>query len=63
MKTVKIRKKDPSRSKRLLGLDYINCYPTEWERQLRDDIDRGYRFFYEQRGMKPPRVSKDILCF
>jgi hypothetical protein len=48
---------------RELGLDYEKTFATAWEKQLRDDIDRGYRYFHEQRGNKPPRVSKDVLFY
>lgn len=65
VRTVKASRinRDRTRSKRQLGLDYEHTYPTPWERQLREDIDRGYKYFYEQRGTQPPRVSKDILFF
>lgn len=52
-----------TRSKRELGMDYEKTFASAWEKQLRDDIDRGYRYFYAQRGMKPPRVSTDIICY
>jgi hypothetical protein len=53
-----------TKSKRELGLDYQKTYPTPWEKQLIADIDRGYRFFYEQRpSLAMPRVSKDIINY
>ena len=64
VKTVKASRVDKrTRSKRELGMDYEKTFATAWEKQLRDDIDKGYRYFYKQRGTTPPRVSKNIINY